>query len=548
MHKLPTTLTVKRSFTIKNTGEVTFSIVNMSINNVPCENRGFRILNCHPFRLEPGEINLVDIAYTPDFLMSINEASLQIYMHMNGTPWIFDLAATIPKHMLSMCHSALPRPPFEGVMYYSCVFALLFCLICVIACSYLEGDRIITCAIRQQFVQERKVFDLNSAPPISTSSIAAIESKDNQSVITPAQRKRFGLKLPKRLRYKDYMHISPDSNLPTQFFWRSVNYVLWMFSHVWMMFREDGGVSEAAPSSSNNNNQRWARKKKAASILTPSTNGLPVENVKSKIVAGANDLVEEYLPTVKPNSKNDQKSRKLSNASGGYKSNGDMVSDFSSSFNDSSHTPSKEKIKTFSKVSSKKVVYPSEEDQSENLEMHFRLQRKLQIMDSEEVLSRANHVEIHNGVNNKGLSKNLLVEQRHQDKLETQKEEAVPKDSPNHLLRSISSSSSSVAAAKPSATHQKKSSKQKSKKGSSSSSQFSQSTGSSGSQSLSLATGPASNKQMSVEQAVLTETEKELSKSGKSSENEDISGLSDGSGVPEWAETTLPAGMAGFLR
>lgn len=61
-HKLFTTLTVKRSFTVMNTGEVVFTIVNMSINNVPCENRGFRILNCHPFRLKPNETHILDIA------------------------------------------------------------------------------------------------------------------------------------------------------------------------------------------------------------------------------------------------------------------------------------------------------------------------------------------------------------------------------------------------------------------------------------------------------------------------------------------------------
>lgn len=56
--------------------------------------------------------------------MSLNEANLQIYMHMNGTPWVFPLSATIPQHMLSMCHAALPRPPFESPMYYTCVSTL----------------------------------------------------------------------------------------------------------------------------------------------------------------------------------------------------------------------------------------------------------------------------------------------------------------------------------------------------------------------------------------------------------------------------------------
>jgi hypothetical protein len=63
--------------------------------------------------------------YTPDFLMSVNEASLQLTHHMNSTPWTYDMVATVAADMLPVCHTALPRPPFEWVMYYSCMFALV---------------------------------------------------------------------------------------------------------------------------------------------------------------------------------------------------------------------------------------------------------------------------------------------------------------------------------------------------------------------------------------------------------------------------------------
>lgn len=125
-HELTTTLTLKRQFKVVNTGEVPFTVTNLTVNNMPCENRGFHIINCQPFRLTPGETYLLDIAYTPDFLMSVNDASLQLYMHMNGTPWVFYIGATVPPHMLSLCHSALPRPPFENFMYYSCILALTY--------------------------------------------------------------------------------------------------------------------------------------------------------------------------------------------------------------------------------------------------------------------------------------------------------------------------------------------------------------------------------------------------------------------------------------
>uniref|UniRef100_A0A1I7U365 TMEM131_like domain-containing protein n=1 Tax=Caenorhabditis tropicalis TaxID=1561998 RepID=A0A1I7U365_9PELO len=170
MHKLHSTLTVRRPFQVMNSGEVQFTVTNMSINGVPCENRGFRILNCYPFRLQPNETYALDIAYTPDFLTTTNEADLQLYMHMNGSAWLFPLAATVPGDMLAKCHQALPRPPFENIMYYSCVTALIFCLVCVLACAYLEGDRAIACAIRQQFATPRHVFDLNNLKAGSSNS------------------------------------------------------------------------------------------------------------------------------------------------------------------------------------------------------------------------------------------------------------------------------------------------------------------------------------------------------------------------------------------
>ncbi|GMT19197.1 hypothetical protein PFISCL1PPCAC_10494 [Pristionchus fissidentatus] len=161
MHKFMSTLTVRRPFTVTNTGEVPFTIVNISINNFPCENRGFRVLNCDSFRLKPNESFVLEIAHTPDFLSTTNEADLQLYMHMNGSAWVFPLAATIPPEMMHVCHAALPRPYFENKMYYLCLVALFFSLICVLACGYLEGDRAVICALRAHYGAATAVFDLN---------------------------------------------------------------------------------------------------------------------------------------------------------------------------------------------------------------------------------------------------------------------------------------------------------------------------------------------------------------------------------------------------
>ncbi|CAG9531321.1 unnamed protein product [Cercopithifilaria johnstoni] len=225
-HKLFTTLTVKRSFTVMNTGEVVFTVVNMSISNVPCENRGFRILNCHPFRLKPNETHILDIAYTPDFLMSWNEAALQFYMHMNGTSWLFPLGASVPRHMLAKCHAALPRPPFESFMYYSCISALMLCLICIIACAYLEANRTVICGIRQQFGQIR-LLDLNTIDMRRTRD-RGLSSLSKFKPTTPR---------------RHVLHYSEDSNLLIRSFWQTANSVLWLFSFVWQFRGDDTRVT-----------------------------------------------------------------------------------------------------------------------------------------------------------------------------------------------------------------------------------------------------------------------------------------------------------------
>ncbi|VDD93739.1 unnamed protein product [Enterobius vermicularis] len=222
VHKLNTTLTVKRSFTVVNTGEVTFTVVNMSINYIPCENRGFRILNCHPFRLAPNETYILDIAYTPDFLMTWNEAALQFFMHMNSTSWMFLLGASIPFDMLAKCHSALPRPNVEWLIYYfSCNFSrgtLCLCFlasVCVWAWSYLEGERAVEEAIRQQYAQAPKVFDLNAVE-------ANVKAKNDNPEIPRQQY---------TLTYSD------DANFFSKLFWEAAQGVLWLFSKFWWFHR-----------------------------------------------------------------------------------------------------------------------------------------------------------------------------------------------------------------------------------------------------------------------------------------------------------------------
>ncbi|CAD5215346.1 unnamed protein product [Bursaphelenchus okinawaensis] len=230
-HKLGTNLTVKRTFILKNTGESELWIVNISISGTSCSDRGFRVLNCDTFILSPNETRTIDVAYTPDFLMSVNEATLQIYTHMNATPWVFDLVATIAPEMLEICHAALPRPPFEWLMYYACLMALIFCMICISACAYLEGDR---CLSGMQHQQIEVMNDLHCDPLLNLQSA----SEEPYSQV-----KGFLWRLSNVTSRKNedkflWVYQSTDN-----FFYvllaKMFNYFIFISEHVWWVIRGD---------------------------------------------------------------------------------------------------------------------------------------------------------------------------------------------------------------------------------------------------------------------------------------------------------------------
>jgi len=86
---------VRRSFVARNVGEIPLNIEVLQIYPPqgsiwtiafgsfssaadPCEGYGFRILNCHPFKLQPNQTHSIDIAFTPDFTLSRVVRSLQL--------------------------------------------------------------------------------------------------------------------------------------------------------------------------------------------------------------------------------------------------------------------------------------------------------------------------------------------------------------------------------------------------------------------------------------------------------------------------------------
>jgi hypothetical protein len=139
-------LTVKRSFTARNTGDLPIHVTGFNINGLPCEGYGFRILNCGAFNLPPNGTRKIDIAFTPDFTLARIQRTLNIDTSL-GIPVNYTLITTLPPYFLASCSSVLGRPSWEPLLYYSAISFMAFLLFCVLAAAFLESDRILKCAL-----------------------------------------------------------------------------------------------------------------------------------------------------------------------------------------------------------------------------------------------------------------------------------------------------------------------------------------------------------------------------------------------------------------
>ena len=114
------------------------------IEGSECEGYGFRVLNCDGFSLAPDEQRDVDIAFTPDFTLSLLTRTLSVRSSLGGEAATinYTIEASVPYHMLAVCSQALPRPAWEPYLFYSLNSFMAFVLVCVAVAVYTESDRV----------------------------------------------------------------------------------------------------------------------------------------------------------------------------------------------------------------------------------------------------------------------------------------------------------------------------------------------------------------------------------------------------------------------
>ncbi|XP_071504186.1 transmembrane protein 131-like, partial [Diadema antillarum] len=133
----PPNFTVKRTFNMKNTGQLPLSIDTFLINGRLCEGFGFRVLQCRAMEILPNETRRLDIAFTPDFTLNRVTRELEV-VAFTGETLSFTLIATLPPNMLAPCTAALPRPHWEIPLHLLSVCLMTLLFLVIVAVSYLE--------------------------------------------------------------------------------------------------------------------------------------------------------------------------------------------------------------------------------------------------------------------------------------------------------------------------------------------------------------------------------------------------------------------------
>lgn len=135
-------VSIKRTFTAKNHGEVPITVYGIFIEHSQCEGFGFKVLNCNPFELSANETRKVDIVFYPDW--NLSRITRMLYLHTSAGYGVnFTLLGTVPPYALEMCSKAIIRPGWENTYRRISASVLTIAFFLVILTAFLDSDRVL---------------------------------------------------------------------------------------------------------------------------------------------------------------------------------------------------------------------------------------------------------------------------------------------------------------------------------------------------------------------------------------------------------------------
>ncbi|XP_017010161.2 transmembrane protein 131 homolog [Drosophila takahashii] len=113
-----------RSFTARNSGVIPMRIEGFLIGSLPCEDYGFKVMDCEGFDLGENETRKVEIAFSADFTSSRVKRSLTLLTNLTYDI-SYLLLAQMPAESVELCASLLVRPAWETSLKNAALVVLL---------------------------------------------------------------------------------------------------------------------------------------------------------------------------------------------------------------------------------------------------------------------------------------------------------------------------------------------------------------------------------------------------------------------------------------
>ncbi|XP_020801323.1 transmembrane protein 131 homolog [Drosophila serrata] len=113
-----------RSFTARNSGVIPMKIEGFLVGSLPCEDFGFKVIDCEGFELGENETRKVEISFSTDFTSSRVKRSLTLLTNLTYDI-NYQLLAQMPAESVELCASLLVRPGWESSLKNAALVVLL---------------------------------------------------------------------------------------------------------------------------------------------------------------------------------------------------------------------------------------------------------------------------------------------------------------------------------------------------------------------------------------------------------------------------------------
>ena len=213
-------LTLKKSFKLKNHGNLNIFVHEIRIDKQKCSAYGFELGTCRNILLEPNQTYELDVKYQPDYTMSKIIKVLEFETNLGI--FRYELHVKIPKTMLSACHQALPRPKFEKYFYYFAITLIIMFILILIVVAIFESRNILRYHFETQNnlnEEHQKQFNIQefvSEYQLQSSYILNSQESKNQPTVTVNNNSSHtkGNK-PTTIKQQFNKHVSNDTNTKT---------------------------------------------------------------------------------------------------------------------------------------------------------------------------------------------------------------------------------------------------------------------------------------------------------------------------------------------